>query len=107
MYDRMYELTREEIQNIHDASMELLKNTGMGFNETEALEIFKQHGKKVDGKVVFLQEADVVKALETAPSQFLIHARNPEKDVAVGEDDFVFAPGYGARSWPPPRGING
>jgi trimethylamine--corrinoid protein Co-methyltransferase len=95
MYDHMHELTREQIQMIHDASMDVLQHTGIKFNETEALEIFNKHGIKVDGDVVFLAETDVLKALETAPSQFVIHARNPENDVIIGEKGFVFAPGYG------------
>ncbi|NOY46420.1 MAG: trimethylamine methyltransferase [Deltaproteobacteria bacterium] len=96
MHDRMHEFTPEELQRLHDASMELLATTGVAFNEPEALEIFKKHGKSVDGKVVRLTEADVRAALETAPGRFVIHARNPEHDVAVGGDDFVLAPGYGA-----------
>ena len=35
-------------------------------------------------------------ALELAPSDFIIHARNPEKDVRVGGPDFILLPGYGA-----------
>lgn len=96
MFDRMRAITRKQINRIHDASMDLLKNTGIKFNEAEALEIFKQHGVKVDGNVAFLQEADVLKALETAPPQFVIHARNPANDVAVGNNKLVLAPGYGA-----------
>ena len=96
MYDRMQELTKEQIEKIHAASMDLLKNTGVSFNDDEALEIFKKNGHRVEGTTVFFEESDIQKALETAPSRFTIHARNPEKNVEVGEDDFVFAPGYGA-----------
>ena len=71
----MRAITRKQINRIHDASMDLLKTTGIKFNEAEALEIFKQHGVKVDGNVVFLREVDVLRALETAPHQFVIHAR--------------------------------
>jgi trimethylamine--corrinoid protein Co-methyltransferase len=95
MFERMHELTRKQIRMIHDASMDILQNSGIKFNEPEALAIFKKHGIKVDGDVVFLTEADVLKALETAPSQFVIHARNPENDVTIGDDNFVFVPGYG------------
>jgi trimethylamine--corrinoid protein Co-methyltransferase len=95
MYDRMHELTREQIRMIHDASMDILQHTGIKFNEAEALAIFQKQGIKVDGDVVFLTEADVLKAIETAPSQFVIHARNPENNVTIGNDNFVFAPGYG------------
>jgi trimethylamine--corrinoid protein Co-methyltransferase len=75
--------------------MDILQHTGIKFNEAEALAIFQKQGIKVDGDVVFLTEADVLKAIETAPSQFVIHARNPENNVTIGNDNFVFAPGYG------------
>jgi len=96
MYDRMQTLTQKQMTRIHEAAMDLLGTTGIAFNEDEALAIFKANGFKVDGKTVFITEAQVQKALKTAPSRFTITARNPKKNVAIGEDDFVFVPGYGA-----------
>ncbi|AOY58299.1 MULTISPECIES: trimethylamine methyltransferase family protein [Desulfococcus] len=96
MYDRMQTLTQDQMTRIHDAAMDILGTTGIAFNEDEALSIFKANGFKVDGKIVFITEAQVRNALKTTPSRFTITARNPEKNVAVGEDDFVFVPGYGA-----------
>jgi trimethylamine--corrinoid protein Co-methyltransferase len=95
MIDRMQEFTREQMQRIHDASMRLLGSTGVAFQSDAVVEIFKRHGMKVDGNVVFLQEEDVRKALETAPARFTLHARNPDRNLVVGGDDFVLAPGYG------------
>ena len=37
-----------------------------------------------------------MKAVNTAPTRFTVHARNPERDVVVGDGEPVFAPGYGA-----------
>jgi trimethylamine--corrinoid protein Co-methyltransferase len=96
MVDRMQELSTRDMEKIHDAAMDLLKNTGVAFNESEALEIFKANGFRVDAGTVFFEESDIQKAVKTAPSRFTVHARNPEKNVAIGEDDFVFLPGYGA-----------
>jgi trimethylamine--corrinoid protein Co-methyltransferase len=96
MYDRMQELSNQDMEKIHAASMNLLNTTGVAFNEEEALEIFKSNGHRVEGTTVFFEEADIQKALKTAPARFTVHARNPEKNVEIGEDDFVFLPGYGA-----------
>ncbi len=96
MYDRMPTFSTEQMTRVHDASMALLASTGVAFNEPEALEIFSANGFRVEGKTVFFTEAQVKKALETAPARFTVTARNPEKSVAVGEEDFVFVPGYGA-----------
>ena len=96
MVDRMQELSTQNMEKIHDAAMDLLKNTGVSFNEGEALKIFKANGHRVEGTIVFFEESDIQKALKTAPRRFTVHARNPEKSVEIGDDDFVFLPGYGA-----------
>ncbi|HSO20454.1 MAG TPA: trimethylamine methyltransferase family protein, partial [Desulfosarcina sp.] len=96
MVDRMQPLTTGQMSKVHEASMALLADVGVAFNESEALEIFAANGFKVDGKTVFINEAQVRKALDTAPSRFTVTARNPEKSVAIGDADFVFVPGYGA-----------
>jgi trimethylamine--corrinoid protein Co-methyltransferase len=96
MYDRMQELSQAQMTKIHDASMELLKTTGIVVNEDEGLEIFKKHGYRVEGKTVFPTEEQIRKAIATAPSKFTIEARDPAKNVTIGEDDFAFFPGYGA-----------
>ncbi len=96
MYDRMQELNTQNMEKIHDAAMDLLKTTGVAFNDPEALEIFTANGHRVEGSIVYFEESDIQKALKTAPKRFTVHARNPEKSVEIGEDDFVFLPGYGA-----------
>jgi trimethylamine--corrinoid protein Co-methyltransferase len=92
----MQELTTAQMTRIHQASMALLQTTGIVINEEEALSIFKQHGYKVEGKTVFPTEAQIRKALSTVPSKFTIKARNPQKNVTIGEDSYAFLPGYGA-----------
>ncbi|MDR3134877.1 MAG: trimethylamine methyltransferase family protein [Deltaproteobacteria bacterium] len=96
MYNRMMTLSESDLNQIHQASMALLKETGIVFNDPESLEIFKKHGVKVDGKKVYPTEADILKALETSPETFVVKALNPDKSRPVGLDDYVLLPGYGA-----------
>ena len=96
MYARMELLSDEDLNKLHNASMEILKDVGIAFYEPEAIEIFKNHGIKADGNVVYIEERHIEKALESAPSEFKIHARNPEQSVAIGGDNLVISPGYGA-----------
>ena len=96
MYDRMQVFSREEIHLIHDASMEILAETGVKFNSEEALDLFRENGFTVTNPRVFITEKEVLKALETVPSRFVVHARNPQYNVSIGEDDFVFLPTAGA-----------
>jgi trimethylamine---corrinoid protein Co-methyltransferase len=96
MSDRMQVFTREEINLIHDATMEILAETGVRFNSEEALELFRRNGFKVTNPRVFITEKEVGRALETVPSRFVVHARNPQYNVTIGENDFVFLPTAGA-----------
>lgn len=96
MYDRMQSLSKENLAMIHASSMKVLEQTGVVFNDNGALQLFKDKGFKIDGEKVFLNEKDVLTALDTAPSYFELHARNPEKSVFIGEDSWVYVPTYGA-----------
>jgi len=96
MTDRMQVLTNDELSLIHDTSVEILSDAGVRFNSSKVLEIFQQHRFKTEGTQVFITENDLKTALETAPSCFTLHARNPVHNVAIGEDDFVFLPTGGA-----------
>jgi trimethylamine--corrinoid protein Co-methyltransferase len=96
MYDRIQTFSTEELNKIHDASIDLLETVGVRFDDDEAVDIFKSNGFKVDGKTVFFTEKHIRRALDTTPSNFKLVARNPAKSVAIGGDDFALAPGYGA-----------
>ena len=95
MYDRMQTFSEQELSRLHDAAMAILSGTGVAFNDTEALEIFRANGFKVDGKTVFMDEKAVRAAVESAPARFKMTARNPAKSVHIGLDDWVFVPTYG------------
>ncbi|MFO7716235.1 trimethylamine methyltransferase family protein [Desulfosarcina sp.] len=96
MSDRMQVFNRREINLIHDASMEILAETGVKFSSEEALDLFRQNGFNVTNPRVYITEKEVMRALATVPSRFVVHARNPQYNVAIGEDDFVFLPTAGA-----------
>jgi trimethylamine--corrinoid protein Co-methyltransferase len=89
-------LSPSDIQAIHETSMKLLGEIGILFPEESALEIFKNSGFKVEGKKVFFSEEQVMGAVRNVPHQFTLHARNPKRNITVGDGNPVFAPGYGA-----------
>lgn len=95
IYERMQSFSQAELKLIHNASMEILAKNGINFSDEEARGIFKSRGFRVDGRQVYFSEDQVLKALETAPDRFKFHARNPEKSVWIGRDDFALAPTYG------------
>lgn len=96
MHDRMRTYSQAELTKLHDAAMDLLQNTGVLFDDDEAIAIFKEAGCKVEGATVFLAEKNVTQALESAPPHFKLTARNPENSITIGGNGFGLAPGYGA-----------
>jgi len=89
-------LSAESIEQIHNTAMRVLGTVGVSIPQEEALEVFRQHGVRVDNGRVYLTEDQVMDAIKNAPKQFTINARDPEKSVVVGGGDPVLAPGYGA-----------
>ncbi|CAB5087408.1 hypothetical protein D3OALGA1CA_668 [Olavius algarvensis associated proteobacterium Delta 3] len=94
--DRMQVFSRNEINQIHNASMEILAETGLRFNSGETIDIFEKHGFKRDGTKVYITERDVQEALQTTPSRFEVRARNSAYNVDIGEENFVLLPTAGA-----------
>ena len=83
------------LDKIHAHSLEILKDVGIRFPSEKALALFKKHGFKIDGSMVHFEEQDISRALATVPAAFTIDARNPARNIRVGEDNYVMAPGYG------------
>ena len=86
---------QKNLDTIHNYSLELLRDTGIKFPSEKALGIFRKHGFRTDGDMVFFDEKDIQKTMETVPSAFTIKARNPEKSIRIGDNNYVMAPGYG------------
>jgi trimethylamine--corrinoid protein Co-methyltransferase len=89
-------LSKEQIEKIHEATLEMLEKTGVAFRYQPALEVLAKAGCKVEGETVFFPRKLVEEQVKKAPSQFTLHARNPEKNLTIGGDNMVFSPGYGA-----------
>ena len=80
-------LNQDEKERIHARALELLKDVGIKFGSEDALEILSDAGCEVD-KVELTAKIPtnvVEKSLESAPSNFLLAARNPERDLHLGE----------------------
>jgi trimethylamine--corrinoid protein Co-methyltransferase len=70
---------------IHEATLEVLADTGIVFRSEEALEIFRRHNARVEGQTVHISQSMLRRALESAPEGFGLEARNPERSIYVGE----------------------
>ncbi len=74
-----------DLSRIHEASIDLLENTGVIFEHSEALKIFKKHGAKVEGKKVFISRAMAETAMNQAPTVYRHVSRNDRQSVTIGD----------------------
>ena len=51
--NRLKAISNDDMEWIHNASLKILEETGVVFHSEDALDIFKRHGAKVDGKTDF------------------------------------------------------
>jgi len=74
--------TREELDEIHFATLEVLEHTGLLMDNDEALEMFHGAGAKVDKqkRIVKMPPYLVEDAIRSAPSKLFLAGRNPEND---------------------------
>lgn len=79
-------MEKETLTRIHEATLEILKNTGIVFQSEECIEIFKNHGARVEGQTVFMSEAMVNGAIESAPESFVWSGRDPKHSIVVGAE---------------------
>jgi trimethylamine---corrinoid protein Co-methyltransferase len=80
-------LSDQEIQVIHNGSLQLLAEMGMELPVDYVLEQLQSKGHRVDmdKKIVFFEADAIQKAIKTAPETYRWHARNPEKDLVIGD----------------------
>jgi len=91
------EILNEEALEIIEANAEtILEEIGVNFVENpEALARWRAAGADVQGDRVRIPRGLARQLCATAPSTYVQHARNPERNVSVGGRSLVFAPVYG------------
>jgi len=91
---RLELLTRNQLEDIHNASLEVLQRTGVVFRHPKALQILEGAGALVDHKSqrVFIPGHLVEEAIGTAPRRVTWHARNPKKSMKLEDNRVHFGP---------------
>lgn len=82
-------LTQEQVERIHEASLEILEDVGLKVRYGPAREVFKQHGCVVEEERVKFPRAVVEKYRKLAPSTFTFYARDPKFDKVIPRDSPV------------------
>jgi trimethylamine--corrinoid protein Co-methyltransferase len=91
-------LSPEQVERIIEAAYRILEEAGLEIRSAEAREVFRQAGALVDEPTQMVRLGrDIINAqLAHAPERFVLHARNPERDLHVGGNVVNFGPVNGA-----------
>ena len=90
-------MTAEGLELIEHNAETILEEVGIDFREDpEALDILRDAGADVDGERVRFPRGLCRSIIQqSAPKEFIQHARNPDRSVKIGGDGTVFVPAYG------------
>ena len=91
-YQPIEALEPAALDKIHDASMIILEDMGLEVLSHKALDIYQADGHRVDHdeQRVWFDPDRVMQRIETVPSEFTLHARNPDRDRLVGRNAINF-----------------
>ncbi len=78
-------LYEKQLDNLQEATLTILENTGVQFPSEKALAIFAEYGANVDQDthIVKIPRDLVFKAMSTVPRYFTLGARNPDFDLKL------------------------
>ena len=82
----------DELESIHQASMQVLEEIGMDFLDADARALLRTAGADVDpdSQRVRFDRGMVLELVAMAPSSFTLHTTNPAHDLQIGGDMMAF-----------------
>src|ERR1700756_2492695 len=91
-------LTPEQLERILDGAYQVLEQAGLEIRSAAARAVYAKAGALVDEstQMVRLRRELVEAQLKTTPERFVLHARNPERHLHVGDNVVNFGPVTGA-----------
>jgi trimethylamine---corrinoid protein Co-methyltransferase len=92
LFDPVELATEEQIEAIHEASLRILSEIGLDFLSPEARRLLAKAGAEVDpdSERVRFDPQLVAETVASAPSEFTLHARNPDRNLRMGGDAVAF-----------------
>jgi trimethylamine--corrinoid protein Co-methyltransferase len=91
-------LTREQVERVHEASLEILEEVGLRVRFEPARDLFAKHGCRVDSETnnVRFPRAVVEDYRQRMPPKFTFYARDPQFDKTIPDDSPVIVTGSSA-----------
>ena len=93
-------LLPEQVALVDERTMSLLETIGIEFRDDESIDLWRRAGAgggvAIDGYRLRIDREFLRELLATAPSEYTMVARDPERTVTVGGRKSIFTPAYGA-----------
>ncbi len=88
-------LSAEALARLEGGWERLAAEVGVRFDSPRALELFRAAGQRVDDDVVRFEPGFLRAQAAKAPAEFVLTARNPERNLTIGGRSMVFGPANG------------
>ena len=91
-------LTAEQVERILSAAFRVLEEAGLEVRSAAARAVYAKAGAIIDESTMMVRLGrDLIEAqLAHAPQRFVLHARNPDRHLAIGDNVVNFGPVTGA-----------
>ena len=98
---RLQALSDIEVQDIHETSLGILKQTGIMIHHHEVLRLVGESGGQVDehSKIAYLPEDLIMNCISQAKKQYILYGRNPERAARFGYGDQVLMSSPSQYGW--------
>jgi trimethylamine--corrinoid protein Co-methyltransferase len=83
-------LSDSEVEQIHEASLRILKETGVKVPSEKVRKLLAENGAEIDGEIVKIPKPMVEEAVKRAPREITLGARDPKCDLKIPGGEFPF-----------------
>jgi trimethylamine---corrinoid protein Co-methyltransferase len=94
-------LNASQLQAIHDASLTILRDTGVMLHHPELLNLLGQAGARIESarSIAHLPESLVMESLARTGRRYVLHGRDPERVARFGYSDLALLSSPGQHRW--------
>ena len=96
MISRFRLFERDEIEEIHTSTLQILEKVGVEVRNENALKLLEENGCEVEGRRARIPEELVAECLRRAPSEIELYSRDGDRSLLIGGDNVVYNPGSAA-----------
>jgi len=96
MFFKMNVFTDEQLEEIHEQTMDLLESRGIAIHHVPSKKLLTARGAAAgEGDIVKIPQSLMEENLKLAPNKFMIKARNRKNNIIIGEGKTALAPAGG------------